>query len=138
MDYNLRIYPTISLGLVLLCVLYARAIVKWRARSRGRPLPPGPPALPVVGNLFNIPGDRAWFAFHDLAAQYGEHNNIDRGVGGCLTRGPGLERRTGDIIHFRILGRSTVILGKSEIIREFLEKRAANTSDRPQVPTIEL
>ncbi|KAI1782833.1 cytochrome P450 [Ganoderma leucocontextum] len=114
MDFSLHIYPTVSLVLGLLCVLYVRSIAKWRARSRGRPLPPGPPSLPVVGNLFNIPGDRAWFAFRDLAAQYG------------------------DIIHFRILGRSTVILGSPEVVRECLEKRAANTSDRPQVPVIKL
>ena len=85
MDYNLHIYPTIPLGLVLLCVLYVHSIVRWRARSRGRHLPPGPPALPMVGNLFNIPGDRAWFAFRDLTVQYGEHSNIDRVVGGWLT-----------------------------------------------------
>ncbi|KAM5532989.1 hypothetical protein V8D89_013331 [Ganoderma adspersum] len=114
MDFSPHLYRTVPLGLVLLCVLYVRSIVRWRARSRGRPLPPGPPSLPVVGNLFNIPGEKAWFAFRDLAAQYG------------------------DIIHFRILGRSTIILGSPELIRESLEKRAANTSDRPQVPVIEL
>ncbi|KAI1792480.1 O-methylsterigmatocystin oxidoreductase [Ganoderma leucocontextum] len=114
MDFSLHIYPIVPWILALLSVLYVRSLAKWRARSRGRPFPPGPPSLPVVGNLFNTPGDRAWCAFQDLAAQYG------------------------DIIHFRMLGQSIIVLGSLEIINEYLEKRASNTSDRPQSPIIEL
>ena len=75
MEISPHLYRTLPLGLILLCVLYVRSIVRWRARSRGRPLPPGPPSLPVVGNLFNIPGERAWFAFRDLTTQYGESSS---------------------------------------------------------------
>ncbi|PIL29142.1 cytochrome P450 [Ganoderma sinense ZZ0214-1] len=114
MDFDLHVYPTVSLILVLLYVLYVRSIATWRARSGGRPLPPGPPGLPLVGNLFNIPGDRAWLDFQELSAQYG------------------------DIIHFRMLGKSTVVLNSPEIINEYLEKRAANTSNRVQSPVFEL
>ncbi|KAI1792474.1 cytochrome P450 [Ganoderma leucocontextum] len=114
MDFSLHIYPTVPLILVLLYVLYVRSIVKWRARSRGRPFPPGPPSLPLVGNMFNIPSDRAWVDFQELAAQYG------------------------DIIHFRILGTSTVVLGSPAIINEYLEKRAVNTSDRVQSPVFDM
>ena len=72
MGFSLHMYPTVPLNLVLVYVLYVRSVAKWRARSRGRPFPPGPPALPLVGNMFNTPGDRAWLDFHELAAQYGE------------------------------------------------------------------
>ena len=82
MDLDLHIYPTVPLILALLYVLYARSIATWRARSRGRPLPPGPPGLPLVGNLFNIPGERAWLDFQDLSAQYGEANNSSRAIHG--------------------------------------------------------
>ncbi|PIL29136.1 cytochrome P450 [Ganoderma sinense ZZ0214-1] len=114
MGFNLPIYPIVPLVLALFAVLYVRSLSRWRARSGGRPFPPGPPTLPVVGNLLNTPGDRAWYAFQDLAAQYG------------------------DIIHFRTLGQSMIVLGSPEIINEYLEKRASNTSDRPQTPIINL
>ncbi len=44
----------------------------WVARTRGRPLPPGPPRQPIVGNLFNIPKKKPWYGFTELHAQYGE------------------------------------------------------------------
>ena len=72
MEFSLHIYPIVLLILPLLIVLYVRSVAKWRARSRGRPFPPGPPSLPVVGNMFNTPADKAWYALQDLAAQYGE------------------------------------------------------------------
>ena len=80
MDFSLPLNHAVPFGLVMLCVLYVRSIVRWHARSRGRPLPPGPPSLPVVGNLFNIPGERAWFTFRDLAAQYGESSSTSRAI----------------------------------------------------------
>ena len=72
MAFSPDMHPTITLILILLCVLYVRSLTRWGARSRGRPLPPGPPSLPIVGNLFNTPYDKAWYAFRDLAAQYGK------------------------------------------------------------------
>ncbi|KAM5536771.1 hypothetical protein V8D89_009489 [Ganoderma adspersum] len=114
MGFNLHFYPAVPLVITLLCLLYVRSLTRWRARSRGRPFPPGPPSLPVVGNLFHIPGDKPWNTFSDLAAQYG------------------------DILHFRTLGQSTIVLGGPEVVNEYLEKRASSTSDRPQTSMIDL
>ena len=44
----------------------------------------------------------------------------------------------GDVLHFRVLGRSIVVLGSAEAIYEYLDKQSANTSDRVQTPMIEL
>lgn len=44
----------------------------------------------------------------------------------------------GDILHFRVLGQSVVVLGSPEAIFECLDKRSANTSDRVQTPMTEL
>ena len=44
----------------------------------------------------------------------------------------------GDILHLRVFGKSIVVLGSADIIRQHLEKEAANTSDRKQFPMIEL
>ena len=72
MDFNLYTHPAIPLIIAVLCVLYVHSVAKWRARTCGRPFPPGPPSLPLVGNLFNTPADRAWLDFNELAARYGE------------------------------------------------------------------
>lgn len=45
---------------------------------------------------------------------------------------------SGDVLHFRVLGHSTVVLGSARIIKEYLNKRSANTSDRKQTPLIKL
>ncbi|PIL29427.1 cytochrome P450 [Ganoderma sinense ZZ0214-1] len=95
-------------------VLYLLSIARWRARSRGLPLPPGPRRLPIVGNMFNTPRSRQWIGYRDLS------------------------RELGDILHFQVLGQSVVVLGSADAILEYLDKRSANTSDRPQSPMLEL
>ena len=47
-------------------------------------------------------------------------------------------RRAGDLLHFRILGQSILVLGSPNAITELLEKKSSNTSDRKQTPMIEL
>ena len=44
----------------------------------------------------------------------------------------------GDVIYFRRLGQHNLILDSPAVITEFLEKRAANTSDRVLSPSIVL
>ncbi|KAI0697654.1 cytochrome P450 [Cerioporus squamosus] len=93
---------------------YVRSILDWRRRSRGRPLPPGPGALPIVGNLYNAPNFKPWEGYRDLCDEYG------------------------DIVHLRFFNRHVVVLGSPEVIFEFLDKRSVNTSDRDQTPLVEL
>ncbi|KAH9912855.1 O-methylsterigmatocystin oxidoreductase [Epithele typhae] len=94
--------------------LYIRRVLEWRARSRGRPLPPGPRGLPFVGNMFDMPKVRPWVGLREMCAQYG------------------------DIMHFSVMGQRTIVLNSPEAISEFLEKRAANTSDRLVTPMVRL
>ena len=39
---------------------------------RSRPLPPGPPGLPFLGNIFQIPSRMAWVKFVEWSQEYGE------------------------------------------------------------------
>ncbi|RDX45817.1 cytochrome P450 [Lentinus brumalis] len=115
MELTLPTVPSLPLVVFALpVVFYVLYALSWRARSRGRSLPPGPQRLPVVGNLFNMPKVHPWLAYRDLCSKYG------------------------DILHFRILGHSIVILGSAELMTQYLDKRSANTSDRKQTPLIEL
>ncbi|KAK1978583.1 cytochrome P450 [Colletotrichum cereale] len=70
------------------------------------PLPPGPPQLPVVGNLFNSPFYLRWLDHHKWNYVYGP------------------------ISHYKVFGHSTIVLTSLEAAHELLNKRASNYSDR--------
>lgn len=54
-------------AVVAVAVLYAFA----GKRAKG-PLPPGPPGLPLVGNILDIPKSRPWVKFAEWTDKYGE------------------------------------------------------------------
>ncbi|RPD61680.1 O-methylsterigmatocystin oxidoreductase [Lentinus tigrinus ALCF2SS1-7] len=99
---------------LLAVLVYLQSAIGWRKRSRGRPLPPGPKGLPLVGNVHNAPRFKPWIGYRDLCAQYG------------------------DIVHVQILNTHIVVLGSPEVIFEYLDKRSANTSDREHTVMLEL
>lgn len=35
------------------------------------PLPPGPPGLPIVGNIFDMPSDKDWLTYAKWGELYG-------------------------------------------------------------------
>ncbi|KAI0822053.1 cytochrome P450 [Trametes gibbosa] len=95
-------------------LLYVRSVINWWSRTRSRPLPPGPRALPFVGNVFSIPRYKPWLGFRDLSAKYGE------------------------MTYLEAFGQSILVLSTPKVIFELLEKRSANTSDRLPTPLIPL
>ncbi|KAL1946267.1 hypothetical protein VTO73DRAFT_15394 [Trametes versicolor] len=78
------------------------------------PLPPGPKALPILGNLLDMPTKRLGPSLRDLADKYG------------------------DVTYLNILGQPTIILNSFEAAHAILEGRSANTSDRPRIVMTEL
>ncbi|PPR02813.1 hypothetical protein CVT26_009599 [Gymnopilus dilepis] len=69
------------------------------------PLPPGPPADPIIGHLRIMPTEHHGVAFHELS-------------------------KYGKVSHLRALGRTMIILNSVEAAIDLLDKRGAIYSDR--------
>ncbi|RPD63543.1 cytochrome P450 [Lentinus tigrinus ALCF2SS1-6] len=76
--------------------------------SRNKHLPPGPPGLPVVGNLKDIPSTEQWKYFHEQSQKYN-----------C------------DINTYRVLNKTIIVLNSREAIDALFEKEVEHYSDKP-------
>ncbi|KAI1785432.1 cytochrome P450 [Ganoderma leucocontextum] len=92
-------------------VLLPRLVSYYRSKLRGRP-PPGPPGLPLVGNVRDIPAphEYPWLKYHDWCR---EHNS--------------------DIIRLNALGCNMVVLDTLKAAKELLDRRSAIYSGRPRM-----
>ena len=83
--------------------------ISYRYYAFRRRLPPGPPGLPVIGNLHEMPKSHPWLTQTELHKKYGPIFSMQYGL-------------------------STVIyLGTHEVARELLEKRSNIYSSRPRM-----
>ncbi|PIL25355.1 cytochrome P450 [Ganoderma sinense ZZ0214-1] len=92
-------------------VLLANVVQRRRKYAR---LPPGPTALPIVGNLLDFPRKHLGREFAQMARKYG------------------------DVVYLNVLGQDTVVLGSLKAARDLLEKRSANYSNRPTSVMVQL
>ncbi|KAJ3516368.1 hypothetical protein NLJ89_g1159 [Agrocybe chaxingu] len=91
-----------------LSALAAWSLLRLR-RKRFLPLPSGPPGLPLIGNVYDIPHDYAWHTYAEWAEKYG------------------------DIIYLNVIGNETILLNSAKAAIEILDKRSSNYSDRPRM-----
>ncbi|KAJ7708648.1 cytochrome P450 [Mycena rosella] len=90
--------------LALIILFYG---TRWKRNRSRLPLPPGPKKLPIIGNLFDLPSERQWEAYHEWSKEYNS-----------------------DIIHVDAAGTSIVVLSSMEAVRNLFDKRSALYSDR--------
>ena len=64
---------SVRVSIALVAVLLAWSLKSAIATSTKRhKMPPGPPGLPFLGNVFNTPSNMPWFQFSEWAKQYGK------------------------------------------------------------------
>ncbi|KAI9566868.1 CyP450 monooxygenase [Boletus coccyginus] len=107
---------TTAIPILIIAFLSARNLLRKRKDNpAGLPLPPGPPRLPIVGNLFGIKDLGAqWLTYAEWSKQYG------------------------DLLYLEILGQKILVINSEKVAEDLLDKRSQNYSDRPQVPMVTL
>ncbi|RDX42203.1 cytochrome P450 [Lentinus brumalis] len=83
--------------------------ILWTQRARRSHLPPGPPPLPILGNLLDIPRKLCVADYQPLADKYG------------------------DVVYLDAVTQSIVVLGTYAGASELLDKRSSRYSDRPSL-----
>ncbi|EJD46742.1 putative CyP450 monooxygenase [Auricularia subglabra TFB-10046 SS5] len=106
------ILKNIHLALLAACLaVFSRWL--WntaRQRCSGLCSPPGPPGVPLLGNVFDIPAVDSHIKYFELAKKYGP------------------------LFSFTLLNRSFVVISSTTLASELLDKRGTIYSDRPPFP----
>ncbi|KJA22869.1 hypothetical protein HYPSUDRAFT_66825 [Hypholoma sublateritium FD-334 SS-4] len=76
------------------------------------PLPPGPPARPVIGNILSFPPTGGWHVLTEYKKTYG------------------------DLVFFHGLGNNILVLNSLAAINDLLDKRGEIYSDRPSFTVV--
>ncbi|KAE9382096.1 putative cytochrome P450 oxidoreductase [Stipitochalara longipes BDJ] len=98
-------------GVVVLAILLVNYCL-YLDRRRARGLPPGPPLLPIIGNLHLAPTSKPWNQYNQWFKEYGP-------------------------IYRLIYGQQTVVmLGDYETARRLFDKRSNIYSSRPRLPMV--
>ena len=126
------------LSIVLVCyhaVAHVLRLARWRSRSRGRPLPPGPTGMPIVGNALCMRQPELWKAYQTLCKTYGQYCDLHTMI---LNLHMYCGTPIGDVVHLSAFGEHIVVLGSEQAICDLLDKQSVVTSDRRQHHLLEL
>ncbi|KAH6651500.1 cytochrome P450 [Truncatella angustata] len=108
-------YSSIALGFIVATLLFwfARPL---KSAGKSANFPPGPPTIPFLGNLHQVPLTKPFVRFAEWSRQFGSQGLVG------LQLGPS--------------GRA-VVLNNWRSVRDLLDQRGAIYSSRPYVPIVE-
>ena len=95
-------------------LLISSAVAAWfllKKRTKCS-FPPGPPPMPILGNVLDMPDSYMWLTFSEWSNKYG------------------------DVVHLNLLGRHIIILDSLTSVKDLMDGRSAIYSDRPHVPMV--
>jgi hypothetical protein len=123
-------HPTMF-PVILLAILATTAL--WlRRRNQKYPLPPGPPADPLIGHLRLLSAGNTAENFNEWAQKYG----ASRAAFHCEYELTLVE--TGDVMNLWIPGRQIIVLNSDEAANDLLNKQSSIFSSRPSMPIYEM
>ncbi|KAI0165462.1 cytochrome P450 [Hypoxylon sp. FL1284] len=96
---------------LLLGILYVATRNRHRLPPGSRPLP-GPKSYPLVGRVHDVPKELSWLKFYEWSKEYGP------------------------IYQTEMFGSVHVWISSESVAIDLLSRRAANYSDRPQIPNL--
>ncbi|TFY72944.1 hypothetical protein EVG20_g63 [Dentipellis fragilis] len=102
-----------ALCCVFLSIVAANAV--YLRRRRSLPLPPGPPGIPFIGNIFSVPSHTPWVRYVSWSREL-----------------------TSDLISLQAFGQTIVIINTRKAVKELLVHRSSAYADRPQLPMLKL
>ena len=92
----------------LICSTAAAIYIFLFIGRREKHLPPGPPTLPILGNIHQIPKKSAHFQFSEWAKQYGGLYSLKLGTG------------------------TAVVITDRRLVKQLIDKKSTLYSDRPK------
>lgn len=95
---------TVLFVVSLLAILYL-----WLRKRQDSNLPPGPPRLPILGNLHQAPKEAVWVTYQRWVEQYGP------------------------LVYLNFGGTNVILIGDHEVAKDLLDKKAMIYSSRPRM-----
>ena len=103
---------------VLKCVqLYIRDV------RLDRIMPPSPPGLPLLGNLFDLPTFRPWLTYNRWARTYGK-------LASLRVLAPWSDFEAGDVVYMLLPFQPVIILNSTRAALDLMDKRSSIYSDK--------
>ncbi|KAF5358663.1 hypothetical protein D9758_007688 [Tetrapyrgos nigripes] len=96
---------------VVILLTTALAVGIFLTRKKGTPLPPGPPGLPIIGNLLDLPSSYDWKTYGEWADKYGP------------------------VVSASAFGMTIVVVNSFKHAIELMDKKGTKYSSRPR-PTM--
>jgi hypothetical protein len=103
----------------VLLVLLVLGAVAWKITTSRRtvapaPLPPGPPADPIIGHVRVVPTDRPEVCYQKWGKEF-----------------------KSDVLYLNLMGQPLIILNSAQAAIDLMDKRSSIYSDRPPLPMYE-